>query len=138
MVIQMFIDSQTYWNEHHQSSQTLDQRRDVMKKIGMLIVIAGLFPLLFTGCAAKLSSSDQAKLDEALVAAESANQSALRAEAAAKRAEAAAQRAEASAQKSVSAANRAEDAAKRAERAADSAEMSANKAAKAFELSQQK
>ena len=51
-----------------------------MNKVGMLLGTLGLGLLLLTGCAAKLSESDQARLDQALQAADSAAQSAQRAE----------------------------------------------------------
>ncbi len=84
-----------------------------------------------SGCVAKLSQEDQAKLDSALKAAGQAAVSA-------QQADDSANKATESAGRSESEAKRAEAAVKRAESAAASAEDSAAKAAKAFEMSLRK
>ena len=82
-----------------------------MKMIRIMVLVA-FVAMLSSGCVAKLSQEDQAKLDAALKAADQAT---------------------ASAQQADASADRAEAAAKRAESAAASAEDSAAKAAKALD-----
>lgn len=91
-----------------------------MKTKGLKFIVLVMAGMLIGGCAAKLSQEDQAKLDAALKASDSAAASAQRADSSAKSAAASADSAAASA--------------KRAEAAAASAEDSATKSAKAFEM----
>ncbi len=95
-----------------------------MKRVYLKLTVAALALLFAAGCVAPLSQEDQAKLNAALQAADSAAASAASADASADRAEAAAKHADA--------------AAKSAAASAASAQNSAAKAAKAYEMTLQK